>query len=90
MTKKINIKNKILKLFIICFVIGIVLSMLFYFSLDKSEIKSIIFSVEENKILLKRFAEPNEIATVVYFLSTEESKYINNEVIRVDGGTIHA
>ena len=41
---------------------------------------------EENKILLKRFAEPNEIAELVYFIGSETSSYINDSVIRIDGG----
>lgn len=50
--------------------------------LDEEFIKS-----EEEKIFAKRLGEAREVANVIVFLASDDASYINNAVIRVDGGT---
>ena len=49
--------------------------------MDEEFIKS-----EEEKIFLRRMGKEEEIAKVIRFLASDDASYINNEVIRVDGG----
>ena len=50
------------------------------------ELPKNLIKEETEKIYKKRFAEPEEIAKVICFLTSEDADYINGTVIKVDGG----
>ncbi len=41
---------------------------------------------ETEKILMKRVGRPEEVAKLVKFLISDDASYINNTIIRIDGG----
>ena len=42
--------------------------------------------MEEEKIMLRRAGTEQDVANLVLFLASEQASFINNEVIRIDGG----
>jgi len=50
-------------------------------SMSKESLKETV-----DRTLLKRVANPVEIANTVLFLASDLSSYINGQVLRVDGG----
>lgn len=55
-------------------------------TLMNSELSKSYLKEEKEKILLKRFAEPEEISNVVLFLASDKARYITSEIITVSGG----
>ena len=49
-----------------------------------------MLDIETDKILLKRYGDPKEVAYLVKFLISDEANYINNAVIRIDGGQLNS
>jgi 3-oxoacyl-[acyl-carrier protein] reductase len=45
--------------------------------------------MDSEKASLKRYAEPGEIADAVAFLISDEAKFINGQVLCVDGWLIN-
>ncbi len=53
---------------------------------EMRELDQEYITLEQEKIYLKRFGKPSEIANVVSFLASEDASFVNNAIIRVDGG----
>lgn len=53
---------------------------------DMEDLDAEYIESEKEKVFKNRFGTPLEIAYLVEFLISEKAEYINNQVIRIDGG----
>jgi 3-oxoacyl-[acyl-carrier protein] reductase len=53
---------------------------------DKVKSDPKLMGIYTGRILLGRFAEPEEVAPTFVFLASDESNYITGQLICVDGG----
>ena len=44
-------------------------------------------AAETEKIMVKRAGTPADVANLVAFLASDQADFINNTVVRIDGGT---
>ena len=51
-----------------------------------SELSKSYLKEMKDKILLRRFGEPEEISNVVLFLASDKARYITSEIVTVSGG----
>ncbi len=42
--------------------------------------------LEEEKVMVKRAGQPQEVAKLVCFLASDDANFINNQIIKIDGG----
>ena len=43
-------------------------------------------ALETEKVMIKRAGQPEDVANLVYFLASNQGDFINNQVIKIDGG----
>ena len=50
MKKPYSIRNKVIKIFLICFIIGLIISIIYISNMNKNDLSNIIYNIKENKI----------------------------------------